>query len=216
MEQYQQSKDILNLGNKLVEELNMIDSNDTLSRWMAHYIAELIHNAEKAEGEAKIALEKECCDTILKLWAIRNASPHAIRPLAELENAILLLKNVAYKLDGHWDRYYEGSDNPWIKFGAEVNDANRDIIRLLIFLQSIDTDMVNIKKWVSDHSTLLSTEEREIVEGLDKIIGDIEYYYQLQELRNDSTNAKGVIMTHLEKLVEENNKALKDLKSSLL
>jgi hypothetical protein len=215
MEQYQLSKEILNLGSKLVEELNMSDSNDTLSRWMAHYIAELINNAEKAEGEAKATLQQKCFDTIMKLWANRNATPNAIRPLAGLEDAILLLKKVAYEFDGHWHRYYEGSDNYWKKFGAEVNDANREIIRLLVFLQSIDTDMVNVKKWVSDHSNLLSNEEKEIVEGLDKIISETGYYYQMQELRGKPIELESVILTHLEKRVEDINIAWQNLQDSL-
>jgi hypothetical protein len=215
MEQSQQSKEILDLGNKLVAELKMVDSSDTLSRWMAHYVAELITSAENAEGEMKAALEKECFDTILKLWANRDATPKGIRPLASLKDAMMLLNKIAYKFDGNWHRYLEGSDNPWKKFGVDVNDANRDIIRLLVFLQSLDTDLVNVKKWVADHGTLLSAEEQEIVAGLDTIVSETEYYFQLEELRKDSKELLSAIITHLEKLVEKVKEAMEELKSNL-
>lgn len=215
MEQSQQSKEILDLGNKLVAELKMVDSSDTLSRWMAHYIAELITSAENAEEEMKAALEKECFDTILKLWANRDATPKGIRPLSSLEDAMMLLHKIAYKFDGNWHRYFEGADNPWKKFGADVNDANRDIIRLLVFLQSLDTDLVNVKKWVADHGTLLSAEEQEIVAGLDTIASETEYYFQLQELRKDPKELQSTIVTHLEKLVEKVKIAMEELKSNL-
>lgn len=215
MEQSQQSKEILDLGNKLVAELKMADSTDTLSRWMTHYIAELIDTAEKAEGEQKVALEKECFDAILKLWANRGIAPKGVRPLASLKDAMMLLDKIAYKFDGSWDRYLEGSDNPWKKFGADVNDANRNIIRLLVFLQSVDTDLVNVKKWVADHSTFLSDDEKQIVAGLDKTVTETEYYFQLQELRKDPKELQSNIIIQLEKLVEQVNDAMADLKNKL-
>jgi hypothetical protein len=75
MESSERSQEILSLGNKLVEELKLADSNDTLSRWMAHYLAELMTQAESATGEAKANLEKQCFETILKIWANRGITP---------------------------------------------------------------------------------------------------------------------------------------------
>jgi len=203
------------LGNKLVAELKMADSSDTLNRWMAHYIAELMSKAEKATGETKTALEKECFETILKLWANRDATPEGIRPLAGLTDAMVLLDKIAYKFDGDWSRYYEGADNPWKKFGKDVNDANRNIISLLVLLQSVNTDLVNVKKWVADHGGLLSAEERDIVSGLDTIVSETEDSFQLQEVRKNPEELQAVIMSQLEKLVEKVSSALEELKNDL-
>ena len=42
MEQSEQQKAILELGKLFVKELDLEKSVDTLSRWMAHYVAEKI------------------------------------------------------------------------------------------------------------------------------------------------------------------------------
>ena len=68
MEHLEQQKKAINLGKLLVNELGLESSNDTLSRWMAHYISEKMLLAEKLpEGEEKNKAEKDCFETILKL-----------------------------------------------------------------------------------------------------------------------------------------------------
>lgn len=215
MEPSKQSQEILSLGNKLVEELKLADSNDTLSRWMAHYLAEQMTRAASAAGEAKAELEKECFDTILKLWANRNNTPERIRPLAGLEAALALLKKIAYEFDGDWQRYFDGDDHPWKKFGMDIHDADRNIIRLLIFMQSLEVDFVNVKKWIADHNTMLSIEEQIIIAGFDKIVSKTEYYFQLQQLKDKPQEANAIILTEIEKMIAKVNNAFATLKKSL-
>lgn len=60
--------EILNLGKLIVKELESDGNVDTLSKWMAHFIAEQIVLAENSSDEMKIKVEEKCFDTILKLW----------------------------------------------------------------------------------------------------------------------------------------------------
>ena len=47
MEQSKHSEDeIIKLGKKLVKELDLEYSVNTLARWMSHYLAELLHNID--------------------------------------------------------------------------------------------------------------------------------------------------------------------------
>lgn len=80
----ERSNAILVLGRKLVEELGLEDSTDTLSRWMAHYIAELIVQAERSTGKEKESIEKGCFEAILKLWEHRGALPGVKQPFVQL------------------------------------------------------------------------------------------------------------------------------------
>jgi len=48
MEQSEIQKELITLGKRLVKQLGLTHSNDTLARWMAHYIAELIYKAENS------------------------------------------------------------------------------------------------------------------------------------------------------------------------
>jgi len=88
MEKSAQSEKVLDLGRKLVEELGLVDSNDTLGRWMAHHVADLILKAENATGSDKVTAQTEAFDTILALWKRRSEFPSGKRPYEELESVI--------------------------------------------------------------------------------------------------------------------------------
>ena len=61
-------KDALALGRYLVNELELKDRGDTLGRWMAHHVAELIEEAENASTAAKrLKARKDATKTILEI-----------------------------------------------------------------------------------------------------------------------------------------------------
>ena len=70
---------------KLVDELGKDPPPDTLSRWMAHYVAELIDAAVNAPVGKRAALRRKCFETILELWSHRADLPRGRRPFEELE-----------------------------------------------------------------------------------------------------------------------------------
>ena len=74
---------VVELGERLVRELEVDDSNDTLGRWMAHYVAEQLANAQSARGAARKAAQQECFRSILELWKHRNALPEGRRPFRD-------------------------------------------------------------------------------------------------------------------------------------
>ena len=82
------------MGCKLVEELRMEPGVDTLSRWMAHYLAELINAAETAPQKERAASQKICFDAILELWSHRAEFPNGKRPFEELEPIMRSLKSL--------------------------------------------------------------------------------------------------------------------------
>lgn len=73
------------MGRKLVEELELEPSVDTLGRWMAHYIADVISKVESTTGQEKSLAEKNCFDVILTLWKHRAELPNGKRPFEKLE-----------------------------------------------------------------------------------------------------------------------------------
>lgn len=83
---------VLELGRKLVSQLNLDPGVDTLSRWMSHYIAELINHIESSTGVEKKKAEKECAELIMRLWKHRYELPEAARPLGNLEEILRTLK----------------------------------------------------------------------------------------------------------------------------
>ena len=76
---------VVALGRKLVDELGKDPHPDTLSRWMAHYVAELIDTADIAPPDERAAARRRCFEAILELWSHRADLPHGRRPLEDLE-----------------------------------------------------------------------------------------------------------------------------------
>lgn len=94
MENLEQQQQIIKLGKLFVQELRLEPGVDTFSRWMAHYIAEKITIAESSEGIIKKEAEKECFDTILKMWQHRQSIPSGKRPLENFEPIIEALSKL--------------------------------------------------------------------------------------------------------------------------
>ena len=75
----------ISLGNEIVKELKLEPGGNTLSRWMAHYIAEKIAASENMEGAEKSDAELKCFETILSLWQHLSAFPDGRRPFESFE-----------------------------------------------------------------------------------------------------------------------------------
>lgn len=95
MEDLKRQRQIINLGKLLVKELGIENSVDTLSRWVAHYVAEKITLIESLPaGKKKGNAQKECFEIILKLWENRWKLPAGKRPLESFEPILNVLKRI--------------------------------------------------------------------------------------------------------------------------
>lgn len=75
----------INLGKMLIQELGDEPDCNTISRWMAQYIAEQIAIFETADGNAKVIAGQKCYETVLKLWKQRSSLPNGHRPYESFE-----------------------------------------------------------------------------------------------------------------------------------
>lgn len=94
MENSEIQKEIIELGKQFVKELRLEPGVDTISKWMAHYVAEKIALAKKSEGKQKMAAEKECFETILKLWKHRWTLQARRRPLENFGPLLNMLQRI--------------------------------------------------------------------------------------------------------------------------
>jgi hypothetical protein len=121
MEDSEQQTQVMTLGKTLVKELNLEDSTDTLSRWMAHYLAEKIRLTQTPLPLAeKEAAEKICFETILALWKHRWMMPAGKRPLEAFEPIFEVLQ----RLDPNRSQpfYYRVDHQQWFEMGKEGQD----------------------------------------------------------------------------------------------
>lgn len=83
------------LGHLIVRDLKLERSDDTLGRWMAHHIAELILRAEGTKGAVgRTKAEREAAQAILALWSHR-AGIDRINPLAGLRPVLSVLRTLS-------------------------------------------------------------------------------------------------------------------------
>jgi hypothetical protein len=124
------STKIIKLGKKIVDELLLSEGVDTLSKWMAHYIAELIDKAKNAEGEEKEKYEKECFETILKLWGEIHKVSNVKAPLSRFENIYELCNEMMSK-----DKYryfpskYENDTSEFLVLAKVVDKLSKKIVQ---------------------------------------------------------------------------------------
>jgi hypothetical protein len=88
-------KETLELGQALVERLNLSEGNDTLGKWMAHHLAELMVQAKRTKDAAsRKSMEAEICGLVLKLWIHRGEFQNHINPLAPLTPILKVIQTL--------------------------------------------------------------------------------------------------------------------------
>lgn len=70
-------KDVLELGRAIVRELELEARGKVLERWLAHHLAELMAEADRAIGLEKAPAERQVVDLILRLWSRREEMQEA-------------------------------------------------------------------------------------------------------------------------------------------
>lgn len=92
MENSKQFSDSIALGKLLVAELGLDQSSDTLARWMAHHIADVMQVAESSTRLERIDAEDRCRETILSLWKYIGYFPNEHAPLGDMEHLIKTIR----------------------------------------------------------------------------------------------------------------------------
>lgn len=163
MEKLKQQAKLINLGQLLINELEGEPGADTLSRWMAHYIAEKISAVEKAKPGEKQKLKKECFDLILKLWEHRSELPSGSRPLQNFEAILTVLHNISpdenkpyyynrprrdERQQIEMDQLDEKSGGQWLEIMQAADRAARVWIEHALKKAADSAQDDNTRKWI--------------------------------------------------------------------
>lgn len=223
MEQSKHSEDkIIKLGEKLVKELNVENSVNTLARWMSHYLAELINDIDNANSEEeKKLLQKECCDLILKVWSQKESLPIRI-PLDDLKPIIEILQVVVEKKRDNilprWIRlnYKLPRENQWATFADTVKNNSEDIFNIILELNLNEDILGKDKEWMEENREFLSSEQTHFLQLLD-VFTDIDSDSGSVDLNNlelsdDNTKRVEYMIDKVEKLIDEQKNELLKIK----
>lgn len=204
MESSETQQQVISLGKQLVKELALEPGVDTLSRWMAHYIAEQIINAEKAQGKDKQEFEKHCFNLILQLWSHHDSYPRGKRPFERFEPILNAMERL--NPDNTYPRYHslywtqaESSSKTdikqkevqqWVDIALNIDAVAKLLIEFSLRQAIEDAKDENTKEWLKNASDLPNSEDVSIIihflpEEVDEK-ADLKYTLErkLKELKN--------------------------------
>jgi hypothetical protein len=134
-------KPVVELGKKLVLELGLEDAVDTLGRWMAHHVAELIVDAQTASINQRSGKEDRCRTAILELWSRRSSMADRGSQF-EPEQLLRAIASLDPETPQH--RYFaalrasadEGDDavSKWLRLADRIDETARMLVgQCLVF-----------------------------------------------------------------------------------
>lgn len=151
-------KAVLDIGRALVKELCLDSGVDTLSRWMAHYIAELIKEAETAKVDERPEKLDKCADAILKLWERRHQLPNGKRPFQDFEPILRALESL--DPTDNTPRYFRSQrkaldeteqnaeNKKWLEL-ADGFDSSAKVLISYCLTQAAQTALNESKDWIA-------------------------------------------------------------------
>lgn len=156
----------MTLGKRIVKELDLEDSVDTLGRWMAHRIAELMERAEQAPTEAeRETAKRECTNVIIRLWEHRSKFPFK-PPLADI--AKFLRNLTSDPPPSHWEKP-EPHDGTWDSILPHLEKFHDREYRICRDAAVAETSLEEEREWLEEHREEMSSDECDIIEYLLKL-----------------------------------------------
>ena len=136
----------------IVRQLELEDRETVLERWLAHHLAEVLTETDRAVGSAKAASEAQAVDLILKLWVHRRALPEPVDPLGDCRKAVEMLGRLVPEA------------NPWARF-RQPESRDRLLCEMFLVLSKIVlaglylTQVSRSRPITAEESMLLDDEE---------------------------------------------------------
>jgi hypothetical protein len=149
------------LGRRIVGELDLGDSRDTLARWLAHRIAEVMDAAERAtDPDQQRAFRAECERLILEVWGHRDRWPRGWPP----EGAA----DVLAQLVPQERQPYEQRDQPqnWLELLKPLDELQQEERHLVLQAGLHRIDISSESLWLAEHADALEPNEVEVLERI--------------------------------------------------
>jgi hypothetical protein len=161
------------LGERIVRELGLEDEVDTLSRWMAHRIAELLTDAKQARRKTdREASERRAEELVLAVWERRSSWPRGWPP-PNAAGALEALSVAEYPLQEQkptgsrwWDRVralrriHAEEVEAWIDAGMLERGADEERAVVDEPVGMTDDELKWIQHYVSRHERAVTAFER--------------------------------------------------------
>lgn len=213
----------MSLGRRLVQELKLNETCNTLAKWMSHYLAEQMLAVRVAKpGAEKRATEDRCREIILRLWAARENLPGTARPLGRLDEAIKALEEMRSdqaRFPTMVQRAADQMESPWFAFAQDSYSAEKRMASIAFLTGVLEASFGQEKLWMDEHAQHLSDQEREMIESLDRWLKtDVSWLTQTDRKsvgQLPPTERTAIILKELEAVITEQSRAYRALKKQL-
>lgn len=208
-------KDVLALGQYLVNALNLEDSVDTLGRWMAHHLAELLAEVEKCrKASDREAAEDRAMSAILRIWEHRQQLSGKAYPLSQYQKAANVLTSIQLQ-SNRFDTWRHLDSGSSLGLTLEMyGAASRLALFALIDLLPERKNSLNPAA-----VALLETEEKEYLDAIEGIYKLFNLSSQVPTKSKKSRTADAIDLDELRRtrleLLDELAKDIEKLKESL-
>lgn len=151
------------------------DDHDTIGRWMAHHLAELVIAAQD-ETTTTVEQRQRIVATILKVWSHRRAYPSRA-PLDDFSNVFAALERLGddspWKFLRPFDAHIEMLEPstvglPLVSTAAELERLTRETTIRLIWLAIRDAKEKN-REWLELADKVASNIESEVTTALERL-----------------------------------------------
>ena len=215
--------DVIALGKRLVEELGLHLSVDTLGKWMSHHLAKLIVEAEtETDPKASKASEARCVDFILHLWAKRDRLPSRARPIGRLQQAIDVLIELHPKPDDFPWQIQERAANrtsPWFRFAKDAGASNHRLFAIAVLAGVLEHEFGAEKRWLEENSSMLDDEERQALSNFNSWLSRSDDLFASRKATAVETmsieDRESLVLAELDASIQRQQEAFTILKSQL-
>ncbi|MDP1757325.1 MAG: hypothetical protein Q8L38_07765 [Pseudohongiella sp.] len=189
-----------------MQELGLNDRGDTLSQWIAHYLAELFMAEKIAIGEAKVRLGEKITETVLLLWKNREHLPRYADPTERYSKAVEALRAIHLGMGARskWDEFLPGKPMPApLKFYEKSSRLG-----ILGVLEMIPEASEDIPDWLAQ---LIISEEANFVAVLGDTYARLYAEHSATQLQSSPTQKKlremrTKLLDELQELLDEMRK----------
>ena len=185
---------VIILGKALIDELELEPGVDTLSRWLAHYIAEQLTCLDSAKGEEKAQVQHRCFETILTLWQHRSSFRNNHRPFENFEAIFKTLDALNPENPHSFYRFWNQNDEAdnalsdedakqWLNMAIGIDQAARVWINFALN-QAVERALdEKTKDWLDKAISLMPDNDLVVIRRLvskDDDIGEVEKANQIR------------------------------------
>lgn len=202
-------KGALELGIHLVQELDL-RGRDTLDRWMAHHLAELIEEAQtQNDPRRRESARRRASELVLKIWDRRTSLSQTANPLVNYEPALAMLINLKEETNP-FARARTGRQG----LARRLYDNFQTITKVLVQLELPKTNNKSKPSLASPGARHLPKKEKELLGKLNELLGSIDPT-ALHDIRMSTARANDPRL-HLQDLIKDTTNLLKELRKLVL